>query len=324
MMGIWKRHTGIYKEIAKVDECIRLALKSNQQVLASAVNDLLSAGGKRIRPAMVLLSGGFGINNNEEKLIPLAAAIEIMHMATLVHDDIIDRSDLRRGRPTVRNRWGNQIAVFTGDFLFVRAFSLITQSVSQDHMHALANTIKVICEGEIDQFQSRFKKTFSELQYLKRIARKTAVLFALSCQVGAMESQCDVDTVRNLKKFGYNFGMAFQITDDLLDLGGDPELAGKPLGSDFREGIYTLPVIYTIAHPLYKAQIEKFIGRDDLTDYDVLKVGRLVKESGSLEKSRNLALRYLERCHESLRRLPDKPEKDALRELLEETISRKY
>ena len=322
-MGVWKKHVNVYEDIEKIDDFIRQSLKANQKVLNDAVNDLLNAGGKRLRPAMVLLAGRFG-KYREDKLMPLAAAIEIMHMATLVHDDIIDESEVRRGRPTTRNRWGNGTAVFTGDFMFTRAFALITQCTSQRNMHYLSNAIKAICEGEVDQFQSRFGHPLSTVHYLKRIARKTAMLFSLSCQVGAEESHCKKDTVRYLRKFGQDFGMAFQITDDLLDFSGDQEEAGKPLCSDFIEGVYTLPVIYTVQDPIYKEQMIQYIGRRDLTESDIREVGRLVEESGGLEKSKHMAMRYLERCRNSLDNLPDNIAKGALSELVEELIGRRY
>src|SRR5665647_1990229 len=155
-MGIWKKQVDIYTDLTVVDEFITSSLKSSQRVLNDAVNDLLEAGGKRLRPALVLLAGRFG-KYNEEKLIPLAASIEIMHMATLVHDDIIDEAELRRGRPTTQTRWGNDVAVFTGDFLFTRAFAIITQKTSYENMHYLSQTIKSVCEGEIEQFESRYQ-----------------------------------------------------------------------------------------------------------------------------------------------------------------------
>ncbi|HHY83339.1 MAG TPA: polyprenyl synthetase family protein [Clostridiales bacterium] len=322
-MGIWKKHVDVYEDIKKIDDYIRKSLKANQRVLNDAVNELLNAGGKRLRPAMVLLSGRFG-KYNEEKLLPLAAAVEIMHMATLVHDDIIDQAEMRRGRPTARSRWGNETAVFTGDFLFTKSFELVTHSISQRNMHYLSNAIKAICEGEVDQFESRFGNEFSILRYLKRIGRKTAMLFALSCQVGAAESQCKSSTIRLLRKFGYDFGMAFQITDDLLDFCGNVAEVGKPLCSDFLEGVYTLPVIYTMLNSQFKDRMAQYIGKDNLTESDIEEVGRLVKESGGLEKSNKMALRYLERCHESLDKLPDIPAKGAMKELVEELIERRY
>lgn len=322
-MGIWKKQVDIYTDLTVVDEFITSSLKSSQRVLNDAVNDLLEAGGKRLRPALVLLAGRFG-KYNEEKLIPLAASIEIMHMATLVHDDIIDEAELRRGRPTTQTRWGNDVAVFTGDFLFTRAFAIITQKTSYENMHYLAQTIKSVCEGEIEQFESRYQCKVSLMSYLRRISRKTARLFALSCQVGALESKCKSNMIRHLRAFGHDFGMAFQITDDLLDFSGKQVEVGKPLCSDFVQGIYTLPVIYTLQNPSYVEKIRPFMGNIVLDDNALKEIGRLVEESGGIEYSKKLALRYLIRCHVHLNALPNIPAKDALLELVEELIERKY
>lgn len=322
-MGVWKKHTDVNDDIAKIDDFIRQSLKANQQVLNEAINDLLSAGGKRLRPALVLLSGRFG-KYNEKELIPLAAAIEILHMATLVHDDVIDESDMRRGRPTARSRWDNATAVFTGDFLFSRAFDLVTRSISQKNMHRLSNAIRAICEGEVDQFQSRYESLFSTVNYLKRISRKTGRLFALSCEGGAEESRCKKASVRFLRKFGHDFGMAFQITDDILDFTGNQKEMGKSLCCDFAEGIYTLPVIYTMQNPQFKDQLVVYTGRRDLTEIEIQKVGKLVGESGGIERSGAMAMRYLDRCRNSLDNLPDIPAKAAMQELTNELMTRRY
>ncbi len=309
--------------IDKIDDYIRKSLRSNQQVLTDAVDELLSAGGKRLRPAMVLMAGRFG-KYNEGKLIPMAATIEMIHMATLVHDDIIDKSDMRRGRPTIRSRWDNSTAVFTGDFILARAFSVITQNISQKGMHRISNVIKGICEGEVDQFQSRYDSTLSTFHYLKRISRKTGMLFSLSCQIGAEESRCKKDTIHFLRKFGLDFGVAFQISDDILDFFGDQKAMGKPRCCDFIEGIYTLPVIYAMENPEIKAQLSSYLGRKDLTDSEVEEVSNLVEKNGGLEKSRLLAGRYLDRCRSSLSNLPNIPAKRAFQEITDELMERNH
>lgn len=320
-MRVRKKHIDVYTEIDKIDNYIRKSLKANQQVLTDAVNDLLFAGGKRLRPAMLMLAGRFG-KYNEDKLIPLAATIEMIHMATLIHDDIIDESDMRRGRPTTRNRWGNSTAVFTGDFILARAFSIITQSVSQKSMHHISSVIKGICEGEVDQFQSKYEPSLSVIHYLKRTARKTGMLFSLSCQIGAEESRCKKDTVHFLSKFGLDFGVAFQISDDIIDFFGDQNKAGKPLCCDFVEGVYTLPVIYAMEDSKFRDQLEEFIGRKNLTVNEVEEVGRLVGVNGGMEKSRIMVGRYLKRCCTSLDNLPNIPAKRILHEFVEELTCR--
>ncbi len=315
-----KKLTGSYTdiigdELKRVDEYIKDALLSKQKVLEAALKELLEAGGKRLRPALVLLSGKFG-KYNDKKLIPLAAAVEILHMATLVHDDIIDDSKIRRGRPTVQSRWGKDIAVFTGDFLFAKTFLLLAHSTTFENMRGLSKVVKAICEGEIAQYQSRYNKYVTVKQYLKRIGRKTALLFALSCYIGAHESECPSNVVRCLREFGFNFGMAFQITDDLLDFTGDPAKTGKPVGSDFVQGVYTLPLIYAI-NSSYRDEIIKILDRESYAPEDVERVIELVHASGGIEYSRNMARGYLKRASTFIDGLAPIPAKAALENLLD-------
>ncbi len=314
-MKIWKEGSYIHRELMETEKYIRKALKTRQAILSKGVEDLLAAGGKRIRPALVLLSGQFG-DYNRERLLPLAAAIEILHMATLVHDDIIDNANIRRGIPTVQARWGTDVAVFTGDFLLTRSFSLITQNVELDNMHKLSNVLKAICEGEIDQYVSCYDLDTSIRDYLKRIGRKTALLFAVSCRVGAKESKCDPKDAWNLWQFGKNIGMAFQIIDDILDFCGDVETIGKPLMADFSNGIFTLPLIYTIRDPDYRERVEKIIKKGDFTCDELRSVQRWAHESGGLDYSRGFARRYIQKAINNLEALPSIPARDYLENLV--------
>jgi len=323
LMGIWNYNTIIKSELEETEKCILSALKTRQRVLSSAITELLESGGKRLRPALLLLSAKFG-DFDKDKLIPLAASIEILHMATLVHDDIIDDSKFRRGSPTVQSKWGKDTAVFAGDFLFTRAFSLITQKTSFENLQRLAGVIKSICEGEIDQFYHRFNLNTTVMQYIKRIGRKTALLFALSCRIGAMESGCNSMIQRSLWNYGFNLGMAFQITDDLLDFNGNPDIVGKPVMSDFASGVFTLPVIYTINQKNYRQKIEDILGRNTFTLEELMQVKKWTEESGGMEYTRELNRRYLIRAHKSLENLPDISAKSSLEQLIKVVAERQY
>ncbi len=320
---MWKDNIVVSSELAEVERCILSALKTRQKVLSTAIKELLESGGKRLRPALLLLSGKFG-KFDKEKLVPLAASIEILHMATLIHDDIIDDSKLRRGAPTVQAKWGKDTAVFTGDFLFARAFSLITQKTSLENLQKLAKVIRSICEGEIDQFNDRFNMDITIPQYLKRIGRKTALLFALSCKVGAHESGCSPKLQRTLWKFGYSLGMAFQITDDLLDFNGAIDKVGKPVMSDFASGVFTLPVIYTLKQEKYRRKIEELIEGNAFTKEELIQVKEWTEESGGMEYTKNLNRRYLEKAYRQLENLPKISARDCLEELVELLEERQY
>ena len=322
-MRIWAEGTDIYNELMEVEKYIRKSLKTRQTILLESVQELLDAGGKRLRPALVLLSGQFG-RYDRKKLMPIAAGIEILHMATLVHDDIIDDADIRRGIPTVQAKWGKDMAVFTGDFLLTRSFALITQNVALENMHKLSNAMKAICEGEIDQYQHQYNLDISINTYLKRIARKTALLFALSCRTGAEEAKCSPRDTWNLWHFGKNVGMAFQIVDDILDFVGDIQVVGKPLMADFASGVFTLPIIYTAKDPRYKKKLEEIIEAGQFSHEELKYVQGWVHESGAMEHSKKLARRYINRAINNLKALPDIPARDYLRELVIELEKREY
>ena len=322
-MGIWKDNTVIKSELAETEKCILSALRTRQKVLSSAITELLESGGKRLRPALLLLSAKFG-DFDKERLIPLAASIEILHMATLVHDEIIDDSKFRRGSPTIQSKWGKDTAVFAGDFLFARAFSLISHKTSFENLQRLASVIKSICEGEIDQFYHRFNMNTTVLQYIKRIGRKTALLFALSCRMGAMESGCNPAIQRSLWNYGFNLGMAFQITDDLLDFNGNPDKVGKPVMSDFASGVFTLPVIYTINQKKYRLKIVNLLQRNTFTPEEIMQVKKWTEESGGMEYTKELNRRYLQRAYGQLENLPNIPARDLLEELIGMLEQREY
>ncbi|NLI59897.1 MAG: polyprenyl synthetase family protein [Clostridiales bacterium] len=322
-MGIWTEGTDIYNELMEVEETISKALKTRQTILSKGIEELLKAGGKRLRPALVLLSGQFG-QYDRKKLVSIAAGIEILHMATLVHDDIIDDAHIRRGAPTVQAKWGKDIAVFTGDFLLTRCFSLITQNVSLENMHKLSNAMKAICEGEVDQHQSQYDLSISINDYLKRIARKTALLFALSCRVGAEEAKCSPRDIWNLWKLGKNLGMAFQIVDDLLDFSGDVQVVGKPLLADFANGVFTLPIIYMVGNPKYRNKLKEIVDEGQFTRDELESVQRWVHEEGALDKSKELADRFIKKAVKNLEALPAIPARDYLENLTVGLEERQY
>ena len=213
----------------------------NQDVRA-AIEHLLAAGGKRIRPTLVLLVGNM-IGGNSEPLVTLGAAVELLHTATLVHDDLIDGALLRRGSETLNARWSSAATVLTGDFLFARAAKLASETDNTALMRLFANTLANIVNGELTQLFSA-RGVINRENYYQRIYAKTASLFEMSTQAAAMVTTDDADIIGTLRKFGYELGMAFQIVDDLLDFTGEQATVGKPLGSDLLQGLVTLPAIY--------------------------------------------------------------------------------
>jgi len=213
---VWHQYPELGENLDKVETIIESSLKSKNKPLEKLLKTLSNAGGKRLRPAFVILSAGFG-KARDDRLWTAAAGIEILHMATLVHDDIIDDAGMRRGKPTINRLHGDKMAVYMGDYLLTRAVSLLSKAVPEKRLEQIAKGIKSICEAEVEQFYSRFDTGVSIVTYLKRIGRKTAAMFSFSCAEGAFLSKTPQKHVRNLAKFGFYYGMAFQIQDDILN-----------------------------------------------------------------------------------------------------------
>lgn len=312
----------IKDELNQLESFIIENVRSPQVLISSAVDDLIQAGGKRIRPALTILCGR-AVGHKINRLIPIAASMEIIHMATLVHDDIIDDSALRRGQPTVQSKYGKDVAVFTGDFLFSEAFKIISKYADSQSLKGFAHAVKRICEGEIEQYESRYSTDVSLLKYLRRIKRKTGMLMALSCMSGAAAKKADSKLVRSMGAYGMYLGLAFQITDDVLDFTGDMKVVGKPVGNDTRQGVFTLPLIYAMSHSKDRDKLYRLLG-DDLGEKDLNTVVNIVRDAGGIEYSRALAKRYVYKGIKHIEPLKDSVYKRALKELIISLNERDY
>ncbi len=212
--------------------------------IARAVVYLITAGGKRLRPALVLLAGAAGRAPNHAALIDTATAVELIHTATLIHDDIIDQSPLRRAQPTFHQRWGTERAVLMGDYLYATSFTLLARLRSPYVMRVMADVCQELCRGELCEVEARYRLDLTEEEYLQIITDKTASLIGGCCESGAYLGGCSADAVGRLKQFGIHFGLAFQIIDDCLDLSGDQRQLGKSVLTDLDKGVLSLPIIY--------------------------------------------------------------------------------
>jgi heptaprenyl diphosphate synthase len=282
------------------------SLDTKDAVLKKTSSHLLKAGGKRIRPVFVLLGGRFGQYNIEE-LKNVAVALELIHMATLVHDDVIDDSDLRRGKPTVKAKWNNRIAMYTGDYILARGLMIVTELKNPEIHQIFSRAIMEMSIGEIEQIRDFNNWSQNLRQYLRRIKRKTALLIAVSCQLGALASNASRDVVRKMYTYGYNVGMAFQITDDILDFTGDEKKLGKPAGSDLRQGNITLPALYALHCDSRRDQFKELLEKNDvdaMVDF--------IRNGEGIEYAKKLAERYLNRGIQALNGLPDGKDKEAL------------
>ncbi len=312
---MWDRYPEVGANLNKVETIIENSLKSKNKPLEELLKTLSNAGGKRLRPAFVILSAGFG-KNRDDKLLTAAAGIEILHMATLVHDDIIDDAGVRRGKPTINRLHGDKMAVYMGDYLLTRAVSLLSHAVPEKRLEQIARGIKSICEAEVEQFYSRFHSEVSLVTYLKRIGRKTAAMFSYSCAEGAFLSKTPRKFTRNLAKFGFYYGMAFQILDDILNLTQDIEKTGKPKGNDIQEGVITLPLILALRKSEeFSSSVKHMLTGRQLEQKDIGWIIQEIARLGGIDEARAWIGRYVQKALKMLEPLPNKPEKKVLSDL---------
>lgn len=314
--------TSVQDQLQFVEQRIReQAGEEHHPDLRSALGHLLSSGGKRIRPTLGLLVGNM-LGAPEEKLITLGASVELLHTATLVHDDLIDGALLRRGMPTLNARWSPAATVLTGDFLFARAAKLAAETDHLPLMKLFAETLATIVNGELTQMFSA-RGVIERDNYYQRIYAKTASLFEMASLAAAMVATEDEEMRASMKVFGYEVGMAFQIVDDILDFTGEESAVGKPIGSDLLNGLVTLPAIYYAeAHPNNADVLSLPEGGWKDTD----RVQRLVdniRQSKAIQQSMDEARRAISRALKSLSDAPISPEREALEDLAKFIVDRK-
>lgn len=295
-------------------------VQTPRPLLTQASSHLLKAGGKRLRPAFALIAGTFA-EYSLEKLMPLAMALELIHMATLVHDDVVDEALTRRGLPTVKSIYGNAISIQTGDYLLAKSLSLIASYPDQRIASIFSKVSTEMCEGEILQIASAFDTAQNFRCYFYRIQRKTAMLISASCQLGAIVCNAPVPVERSLKRYGYYLGMAFQITDDILDLTADENVLGKPTGSDLKQGILTLPTIFALQENPRLTELldSKFENPDSISA-----ALDMIISCGAIKRSLKVANAFLKKAKKQLQYLPDTPSKSALLFLADFVGKRKY
>lgn len=304
-----------------VEKMMEKSLKSTDKKLNEAIKGLLKSGGKRVRPLLVLLSGHFS-SENQEDLHKISATLEMIHMSSLVHDDVIDDAPLRRGAPTIYAKYGAKMSMYCGDFIFGRAVMLLSSigNVSLDRV--LASTIKEVCLGEIDQIRDKFNFDQNFRVYLRRIKRKTAVLLSASCELGALGSNLNEKHIQHLKMFGYYLGMSYQIIDDILDFTGDEKTIGKPAGGDLLQGNITLPVLYALqACPDLATRIQKV--DETISKAELSAILKDILESGGIEFAYQVSDKYYQLAYREWTQLPNCPSKEALHLIAEKIRVRK-
>jgi octaprenyl-diphosphate synthase len=318
----------VKKNLSLFEEKLKETLDSDSPLISEVAYHLLSLKGKRLRPALVFLSFGLSGNSNPDFeanscAMNVALAIELIHNATLLHDDVIDQSQKRRGKVSVNHKWSNLVSVLMGDFLLANAFKLLVKTKSSSLLASISKATKEVSIGEMNQIQEKHNYQIDEKTYLQIIAEKTASLFAASCEAGAIAAEADQKTREQLEKYGQNLGMAFQITDDLLDWIGETEKTGKGLGNDLKEGKITLPLIHTLREADQSSR-KKILGllENDFNPKDFNQILSLIKGNGGVEYSHQKAKAFGEKALSQLSGLRDSEHREALEILVDFVIKR--
>lgn len=311
-------------DINKIEKSLEGTIQAQHLTLQQASSQLLKAGGKRIRPVFVLLAAKFG-HYDIEKINDIAVPLELIHMGSLVHDDVIDDADLRRGKKTVKSKWDNKVAVYAGDYIFSRAIARATNCNNPEVHQLISSAMIEMCIGEIAQIRDQYEWNQHLRTYLRRIKRKTALLIAISCRLGAVVANASKEVQMILYRYGYFVGMSFQITDDILDFLSTEKQLGKPAGSDLKNGNVTLPALYAMyKDSQLKDTINSAIEEDKINEEVLPSILSTIKESGGIEYSTELSDRYLRKAFAELDKLPDIPAKESFYQIAEYIGTRKF
>ena len=307
----------------QVDQVIARKLESSVPLVGNVSQYIISAGGKRLRPALLLLCCG-ALGYEGQQRFNMAAVVEFIHTATLLHDDVVDDSAMRRGSPTANARFGNPASVLVGDFLYSRAFQMMVDTQSMRIMAVLADATNIIAEGEVMQLMNMHNAGLDEAGYLQVIRSKTAKLFEASARVGAILSGASAPLEEACSQYGQALGTAFQVIDDVLDYTGDAAVMGKNLGDDLREGKATLPLIAAMQRGTDQERqtIQKAIETGDVGMLDA--VIAIVKNTGALDIARKAAQQEAQRAIDAAERLPDGPHRNCLVQLASQLLQRNH
>lgn len=304
----WK-YSYLKKDINEIEYTLHQTVNSNQPILKSASMQLLQSGGKRIRPVFVLLSAKFG-QYDLQSIKHVAATLEIIHMASLVHDDVIDEASLRRGKPTINSTYNNRVAMYAGDFLFAKALECMSEIEIPEAHQKLSETILEICLGEIEQIKDKYNFDQDIKCYFRRIKRKTALLISASCEIGAIASGANEMIQKCLRDYGYYLGMSYQIMDDILDFTASEKELGKPAGSDLLQGNITLPILFAMKDESLKEKIVSV--HEGINPETVKPLVNQIRKSQFIKEARRVSEDYLQKSLKSIEPLQNNEAKEML------------
>ncbi|RCW71902.1 polyprenyl synthetase family protein [Saliterribacillus persicus] len=322
MHKLWEPYPLLKNDLKLVEELINKSIRVKNKKVEATIKRVTQAGGKKLRPAFALLCANIGPKQDDQNKIAIGAALETLHMATLVHDDVIDEAEERHGVVAMHATNDNKYAIYAGDYLFCVCFTILSQhSATLGQLEFNAKSMERILTGELDQLEARFTPPLSVKSYLSRVSGKTAQLFAVSCYSGALVSEATRRQQMIAWNFGHYIGMAFQIMDDILDYTGKEQIVGKPVLADVRQGIYTLPLIYARREnpEVFDNILTK---KEALTENDIQYLTELIEKYNGVEKARELAKRYTKKATDHLNKLPQGEYREILNDITTKLLKR--
>jgi heptaprenyl diphosphate synthase len=308
--------------VAKIEQLMDTELRSADAIMTDPLTHLFTAGGKRFRPVFTVLSAQIGPHPDATEVTIAGAVIELVHLATLYHDDVMDEAEVRRGAPTANVRWSNNVAILAGDYLFATASRLVSR-LGPEAVRLIAETFAQLVTGQMRETRGVAGGADSIEHYLKVVYEKTACLISAAGEFGAMFSGADEDQVQRLSRLGGLVGTAFQISDDIIDIDSDSHESGKLPGTDVREGVHTLPMLYALAEPGPEgARLRELLAGPVEDDDAVSEALTLLRASPGMAKAKNFLAQYTAKAHHELALLPEVPARQAMEALVDYTISR--
>ena len=310
-----------FPELLFVEDKLQDLISKADGLIQQTCVSLLQSGGKRIRPLLTLYSGMCFAPLNPP-MIQVAVAAELIHMASLIHDDVIDKSSTRRGKPTVNSLYGDHAAILTGDYLFAEAFNILSTHQLLSSMTYLVEAIQAMCEGEVNQANEQFSSSISLQHYFQRITKKTGKLLVACCQSGAILAGASSEELTQMREYGLNIGYAYQITDDILDISGDADSLGKPVGEDLINGNITLPFLYLMDNPIYGNWLKEIIKTRKVTRQSMQSIKEALVSSGCIDQAYATATQCICNAKDSLDKIPRSPYRATLVNLADSILLR--
>lgn len=322
MKFFYDKYPELRSELIQVKKIMKDTIGHPEKFISEPIDEMIDSGGKMLRPSLLILSSKFG-NYDSKRVLPLAAAVELFHTATLMHDDIIDQSKLRRGSETIQSKYGKDVAVYSGDYIIAKSFLLMNEQYDQALIQNLSKKVVKICAGELKQYNFKYNAHISIYDYIKIAAAKTATLFALSMYIGSYLGDLDEKDSRLFGLTGLRTGIAYQIIDDCLDYSGTEETIQKSTQNDLKQGFYTLPILCALKNDCSK-RLQQLLKESHYDDNDISKIYHYVIENRGVADAKQYAQRYTKKAYEALDRLPDCQSKIMLSELLTSLLERQY